>query len=38
MGDGAYFQGDHIHQTDEGARRQAEVYADALEEAQIIGG
>jgi hypothetical protein len=30
MGEGPYFQGDQVHQTVEGARRQAEVYAAFL--------
>jgi lysophospholipase L1-like esterase len=28
MGQGAYFQGDYVHQTAEGARRQAQLYAE----------
>ncbi len=35
MGQGAYFQGDQVHQTAAGARRQAEIYAAAL--ASMIG-
>jgi len=30
MGQGDYFQGDQVHQTADGARRQAEIYAAAL--------
>jgi len=36
MGSGPYFQGDQVHQSAEGARRQAEVYAAFLVEQAII--
>ncbi|MBN1313498.1 MAG: hypothetical protein JXB30_18975 [Anaerolineae bacterium] len=36
MGAGAYFQGDQVHQTAEGTRRQAEVYAAFLHEQGIL--
>lgn len=32
----AYFQGDHVHQTAEGARRQAEIYAAFLDAQGVI--
>ncbi|MCB9451077.1 MAG: hypothetical protein H6672_06535 [Anaerolineaceae bacterium] len=32
MGDSAYFQGDQVHQAAEGSRRQAELYAQFLDE------
>jgi hypothetical protein len=36
MGAGAYFQADMVHQTVEGARRQAEIYAAFLDEQGLI--
>lgn len=36
MDSGAYFQGDHVHQTAEGARRQAEIYAAFLDAQKVI--
>jgi lysophospholipase L1-like esterase len=36
MGDGPYFQGDQLHQSAEGTRRQAEIYARYLIEQGII--
>lgn len=38
MGMGAYFQGDQVHQTAEGAQRQAQVYAAFLDAAGVIAG
>lgn len=34
--DGAYFQGDHVHQTAEGARKQAEILAAYLDAQGVI--
>ena len=36
MGEGNYFQGDYIHQTAEGTWRQAEIFAQALQEYNLL--
>ena len=36
LGEGTYFQGDMVHQTVEGARRQAEIYAAFLDAQGVI--